>query len=205
EQVNQNPTVGLPNVIERYFKRIDGIIKKYLTPQVLKIQRRQMNESLLYRVKKIENWKHLLEREALNFDEKTNEERGRFDEEERGRSDEEEWKRSDKEERVRSDEEERGRSDDDERERSNEKEREGYNDYEQERYDDDELEQYDNKGSDEKDSKVKFAEDDYESKLSNLRSLFSYLDHAVIHEVWSVTTKVAGETRGFWQVGEMPK
>ncbi|PKC08875.1 hypothetical protein RhiirA5_375906 [Rhizophagus irregularis] len=43
-------------------------------------------------------------------------------------------------------------------------------------------------GSDEKDSKVKFAEDDYESKLSNLCSLFSYLDHAVIHEVWSVTT-----------------
>jgi hypothetical protein len=32
KQVNQNPTVGLPNVIERYFKRIDGIIKKYLTP-----------------------------------------------------------------------------------------------------------------------------------------------------------------------------
>ncbi|PKK70398.1 hypothetical protein RhiirC2_711936 [Rhizophagus irregularis] len=104
EQVNQNPTVGLPNVIKRYFKRIDSIIKKYLIPQVLKIQRRQMNESLLYRVKKIENWEHLLER------------------------------------------------------------------------------------SDEKDSKVKFAEDDYESKLSNLCFLFSYLDHAVIHEVWSVMT-----------------
>ncbi|RGB27739.1 hypothetical protein C1646_673756 [Rhizophagus diaphanus] len=43
-------------------------------------------------------------------------------------------------------------------------------------------------GSDEKDSKVKFAKDDYESKLSNLRFLFSYLDHAVIHEIWSVTT-----------------
>ncbi|CAB4493652.1 unnamed protein product [Rhizophagus irregularis] len=64
EQVNQNPTVGLPNVIERYFKRIDGIIKKYLIPQVLKIQRRQMNKSLLYRVKKIENLEHLLEREV---------------------------------------------------------------------------------------------------------------------------------------------
>ncbi|PKY59971.1 hypothetical protein RhiirA4_430790 [Rhizophagus irregularis] len=63
EQVNQNPTVGLPNVIERYFKHIDGIIKKYLTPQVLKIQRHQMNKSLLYRVKKIENWEHLLEHE----------------------------------------------------------------------------------------------------------------------------------------------
>ncbi|CAB5371027.1 unnamed protein product [Rhizophagus irregularis] len=64
EQVNQNPTVGLPNVIKRYFKRIDSIIKKYLIPQVLKIQRRQMNESLLYRVKKIENWEHLLERKV---------------------------------------------------------------------------------------------------------------------------------------------
>ena len=64
EQVNQNPTVGLPNIIERYFKRIDSIIKKYLTPQVLKTQRRQMNESLLYRVKKVENWEHLLEREV---------------------------------------------------------------------------------------------------------------------------------------------
>ncbi|CAB5181640.1 unnamed protein product [Rhizophagus irregularis] len=218
EQVNQNPTIGLPNVIERYFKRIDGIIKKYLTPQVLKIQRRQMNESLLYCVKKIENWEHLLERKALNFDEKTNEEQDRSDDErvrsdderkrpdgeERGRFDEKERERSDEEERVRSDEEERGRfdddecvrSDDDERkrsdegewERSNKKEREGYDDYEWERYDNDELERYDDKGSDEKDSKVKFAEDDYESKLLNLRSLFSYLDHAVIHEVWSVTT-----------------
>jgi len=38
-----------------------------------------------------------------------------------------------------------------------------------------------------KDGKVEFAEDDYESKLSNLRSLISYLDHTVIHEIWSVT------------------
>src|SRR3954449_3086773 len=36
EQTNQNSTVGLPNVIKRYFKRIDSIVKKYLTPQVLK-------------------------------------------------------------------------------------------------------------------------------------------------------------------------
>jgi hypothetical protein len=64
EQTNQNPTVGLPNVIGRYFKRIDDIVKKYLTPQVLKMQRHQMNESLLYRVKKIENWEDLLEHEV---------------------------------------------------------------------------------------------------------------------------------------------
>ncbi|CAG8625818.1 3860_t:CDS:2, partial [Diversispora eburnea] len=57
EQINKNPTVSLPNVIRRYFKRIDSIIKKYLTPRVLKMQHCQMNKSLLYRVKKIENWK----------------------------------------------------------------------------------------------------------------------------------------------------
>lgn len=56
EQANQNPTVGLPSIIGRYFKRVDNILKKYLTPRVLKMQRRQMSESLLYRVKKIEDW-----------------------------------------------------------------------------------------------------------------------------------------------------
>ena len=56
EQANQNPTVGLPSVAGRYFKRIDNNIKKYLTPRVLKMQRRQMSESLLYRVKKVEDW-----------------------------------------------------------------------------------------------------------------------------------------------------
>ncbi|CAB5360448.1 unnamed protein product [Rhizophagus irregularis] len=186
EQVNQNPTIGLPNVIERYFKRIDGIIKKYLTPQVLKIQRRQMNESLLYCVKKIENWEHLLERKERERSDE--EEQERSDEEERVRSDEEERGRFDDDECVRSDDDERERSDKGEWERSNKKEREGYDDYEWERYDNDKLERYDDKGSDEKDSKVKFAEDDYESKLLNLHSLFSYLNHAVIHEVWSVTT-----------------
>ena len=56
EQANQNPTVGLPNVIGRYFKRVDNITKKYLTPRVLKMQRHQMSKSLLYCVKKIEDW-----------------------------------------------------------------------------------------------------------------------------------------------------
>ena len=61
EQSNQNPTVSLPNVVRRYFKRIDAIIKKFLTPRVLKMQHNQMNESLLYRVDKVENWEDLLE------------------------------------------------------------------------------------------------------------------------------------------------
>ena len=63
EQTSENPTVGLPNVIGRYFKRIDVIIKKFLTPRVLKMQHYQMNESLLYRPSKIEDWENLLESE----------------------------------------------------------------------------------------------------------------------------------------------
>ncbi|CAG8658681.1 15424_t:CDS:10, partial [Funneliformis mosseae] len=49
EQSNQNPTVGLPNVVRRYFKRIDAIIKKFLTP--------------------LENWKDLLENKIVKQDE----------------------------------------------------------------------------------------------------------------------------------------
>jgi hypothetical protein len=64
EQSNQNPTVGLPNIVGRYFKRIDSIVKKFLTPRVLKMQHSQMNESLLYRADKVENWKDLLENEV---------------------------------------------------------------------------------------------------------------------------------------------
>jgi hypothetical protein len=60
EQIHQNPTVGLPNIIDRYFKRVDVMLKKYLTPQVLKMQRCQMNECLLYRTRKVENWKDIL-------------------------------------------------------------------------------------------------------------------------------------------------
>jgi hypothetical protein len=62
EQSNQNPTVGLPNIVGRYFKRIDVII--ILTPRVLKMQHSQMNESLLYRANKVENWKDLPENEV---------------------------------------------------------------------------------------------------------------------------------------------
>jgi hypothetical protein len=63
EQSHKNPTVGLPNIVDRFFKRINIIIKKYLTPRVLKIQHSQMNESLLYRTKRIEDWKNFLNHE----------------------------------------------------------------------------------------------------------------------------------------------
>ncbi len=35
---------------------------------------------------------------------------------------------------------------------------------------------------------VKFAEDDYESVLSNLDSLITFIDQNSIHEVWHVST-----------------
>lgn len=64
KQSNQNPTVGLPNVVGRYFKKIDVIIKKFLTPRVLKMQHNQMNESLLYHANRVEDWNDLLENEV---------------------------------------------------------------------------------------------------------------------------------------------
>ncbi|CAG8725602.1 6976_t:CDS:2, partial [Funneliformis mosseae] len=115
EQSNQNPTVGLPNVIRRYFKRIDAIIKKFLTSRVLKMQHNQINESLLYRD----------DEEQSNDEEQSDEEQG------------------------------------DDEEQSNVKQ-----------------------GDDEKQSeKLNFSEDDYESLISNLYALITYLNHANIHEL----------------------
>ena len=59
EQRNRNLTVGLPNIIERYFKQINTVLKKYFTSRLLKMQQCQMNEGLLYRSSKIENWEVL--------------------------------------------------------------------------------------------------------------------------------------------------
>src|SRR2546430_12830253 len=99
------------------------------------MQHRQMNQTLLYRPSKIEDWENLLESEQKQAD----------DEEQ---SDEE---RSDNEEQ--SDEEP------------------------------------DNKQSDaDNDDEINFAEDDYESSISNLNSLVRYLNNATIREVWSVKT-----------------
>ncbi|CAG8780041.1 17000_t:CDS:2, partial [Cetraspora pellucida] len=61
EQSNKNLTVGLLNITDRYFKKIDIMIKKYLTPRVLKMQCCQMSESLLYCTSKVENWNDLLD------------------------------------------------------------------------------------------------------------------------------------------------
>ncbi|CAG8478562.1 8344_t:CDS:2 [Dentiscutata erythropus] len=47
---NMNPTTGVPRVSNTIFKSIDEIFEKYLTPNSLAVQRRQIVESLLYRV-----------------------------------------------------------------------------------------------------------------------------------------------------------
>ncbi|RHZ85076.1 hypothetical protein Glove_71g119 [Diversispora epigaea] len=99
-------------------------------------------------------------------DQSDNGERDQFDNNEQDQSDDErsdddkELKRFDNDEQGRSDnEDEQGRSDDD---------------------DDIDIQQ--------KDGRIKFAEDDYESKISNLRSLITHLNQTTIHEIWSVKT-----------------
>ena len=44
-----NPSAGLSYVFNSIFKTIDNICQKYLTPNSLALQRKQMLESLLYR------------------------------------------------------------------------------------------------------------------------------------------------------------
>ncbi|CAG8773889.1 2848_t:CDS:2, partial [Racocetra fulgida] len=71
---NQNPSIGLPNIISRYFNRIDIIIKKYFTSRMLKLQRYQISESLLYRVKEVKNWEYLVNSQVQNLNLKENSE-----------------------------------------------------------------------------------------------------------------------------------
>lgn len=46
---NMNPTTSLPNICNTIFKSIDDMCKKYITPNSLALQRKQIIESLLYR------------------------------------------------------------------------------------------------------------------------------------------------------------
>ncbi|CAB5360432.1 unnamed protein product [Rhizophagus irregularis] len=57
EFCNMNPTTGMPRVSDTIFRNVDEICKKYLTPNSLALQRKQMVESLLYRtwIKEVEN------------------------------------------------------------------------------------------------------------------------------------------------------
>ncbi|CAG8730184.1 22560_t:CDS:1, partial [Cetraspora pellucida] len=48
---NMNPTTGIFRVSNTISNSIDEILKKYLTPNSLALQRKQMMESLLYRVR----------------------------------------------------------------------------------------------------------------------------------------------------------
>src|ERR1043166_3233457 len=123
-----------------------------------------MNESLLYRPSKIEDWENLLESEQKQADDEEQSDEERSDNEEQ--SDEE---RSDDEEQ--SDEERSDNEEQSDEERSDNEEQSD--------------EEPDNKQSDDE---INFAEDDYESSISNLNSLVRYLNNATIREVWSVKT-----------------
>jgi len=52
---NMNPTTGLPNISNTIFKGVDNMCKKYLMPNSLALQQKQILESLLYRVLLQEN------------------------------------------------------------------------------------------------------------------------------------------------------
>ncbi|RHZ87503.1 hypothetical protein Glove_34g33 [Diversispora epigaea] len=190
EQSNQNPTIGLPNIIGRYFKRIDSTIKKYLTPQILKIQNCQINESLLYRTRKIENWEV---RKIYDFEENTNsitldKQSGNNDnEQEQSYGSDKEQERfnnynNQREQFDDSDGEEQSNNNDGEQERYDEKQNRLDNNNEDQNGDDE------NANIQENDEKIKFAENDNESKTLNLRSLITYINQTTIHEVWSVKT-----------------
>ncbi|CAB5180119.1 unnamed protein product [Rhizophagus irregularis] len=49
EFCNMNPTTGMSQVSNTIFKSVDEICKKYLTPNSLALQRKQIVEALLYR------------------------------------------------------------------------------------------------------------------------------------------------------------
>ncbi|CAG8603631.1 9906_t:CDS:2, partial [Diversispora eburnea] len=166
-------TISLPNVIGRYFKRIDSIIKKYLIPQVLKMQHCQMNESLLYYVKKIENWKI---HEIYDFKENTNnitldnddEEKKQSDEEQNQSINEEEQKQFfDKEQEQFFDEEEQERFFDKE-EKQTQFDNESSNvDNGQDQSDNDERDQFDNNKQDQSDDDEQ-NQSDNESSTNHL-------------------------------------
>src|SRR5947208_9164458 len=155
-----------------YFKRINVIIKKFLTPRVLKMQHRQMNKSLLYRPSKIEDWENLLESEQKQADDEEQSDEERSNDEEQ--SDEERSDNEEQSDEERSDNEEQ--SDEEHSDNEEQSDKEPNNKHEEHRQ------------SDNDDEKINFAEDDYESSISNLNSLVRYLNNANIREVWSVKT-----------------
>ncbi|CAB4415065.1 unnamed protein product [Rhizophagus irregularis] len=50
QEFNMNPTAGLSYISNTIFKKVDDMYKKYMTPNSLALQRKQILESLLYRV-----------------------------------------------------------------------------------------------------------------------------------------------------------
>jgi hypothetical protein len=58
---NALPTIGMPMLNERFFGKVDAIIKKFLTTVMLGKQRSQMNQSVCYDINQITEWHHLIE------------------------------------------------------------------------------------------------------------------------------------------------
>ncbi|RHZ81544.1 hypothetical protein Glove_119g45 [Diversispora epigaea] len=108
-------------------------------------------------------------------DQSDNDERDQFDNNEQDQSDDDEQNQSDDE-----------RSDDDkELKRFDNNDKQGRSDNEDEQGQSDDDDDIDIQ---QKDRRIKFAEDDYESKILNLRSLITHLNQTTIHEIWSVKT-----------------
>ncbi|CAB4403132.1 unnamed protein product [Rhizophagus irregularis] len=63
---NALPTIGMPMLNERFFGKVDAIIKKFLTTVMLGKQKSQMNQSVCYDINQITEWHHLIEMEADN-------------------------------------------------------------------------------------------------------------------------------------------
>jgi hypothetical protein len=45
----------------RFFNQVDAIIKEFLTPIMLRLQRAQMNQSVCYDINQITDWHYLIE------------------------------------------------------------------------------------------------------------------------------------------------
>ncbi|CAB4382976.1 unnamed protein product [Rhizophagus irregularis] len=56
----------MPMLNERFFGKVDAIIKKFLTTVMLGKQKSQMNQSVCYDINQITEWHHLIEMEADN-------------------------------------------------------------------------------------------------------------------------------------------
>ncbi|CAB4475414.1 unnamed protein product [Rhizophagus irregularis] len=136
------------------------------------MQHNQMNESLLYRANRVEDWNDLLENEITVGE--GQDEDGEDDEDYEDGEDGEDGDYGDDDDEQSDDE----KQSDDEEQSDDKEQSDG-----EEQSDDEEQDDVDTRSE-----KLNFPEDDYESLIVNLHALITYLNHANIHEVWRVTT-----------------